>query len=309
MIKINCTRKIKIFLKKYHLVLVDKKVSEPESSLKFILFKCFNFNLYKYNIFFKYFLCSKSIEKITHIHHLKHKFLRLLTKRLHDYPIQYILGEWFFRDLIFECNRPVLIPRIETEKLVDILSCNLESRSRKIENKESRKLKFLEIGIGTGILFITVLKKYQELTCVGLDIDSRCIELSLKNAERILNNTNRYKLIHEDFLNFKLNNETKFDFIISNPPYVKQGDFQVMKDVIKYESHLALFSGKEGLDLISSIISLSRSLVKIGGFVILEINQEQENLIFDLLIKNKFSQFLFEKDIFNKTRFVIFYIN
>jgi release factor glutamine methyltransferase len=307
MIKINCTRKTKCFLKKYYFLLLKNKVSEPESSIKFILFKCFDFNLSQYNLFFNIFLRSKSIEKITHIHHIKNKFLQLLSKRLNDYPIQYILGEWFFKDLIVKCQRPVLIPRIETEKIVDILSKNLDDTKLKNSGKPKENKKFLEIGLGTGIIFISVLKRYPDLSCLGLDIDSRCIELSSKNAKRILGETNRYELIHCDFLKFK--EETKFDFIISNPPYIKEGDVQVMKDVVKYESHLALFSGNEGLDLISYIINLSRNFVKVGGFVILEINPEQEDAIFDLLIKNKFSRFLFENDIFDKTRFVIFYIN
>lgn len=83
----------------------------------------------------------------------------------------------------------------------------------------------------------------------------------------------------------------------------------MQKDVLLHEDHKALFSGDDGLSLIKKIIHNSRNLVKKDGFVLLEIDEDQTNELTDLMIKNKFQKFFTEKDIFNKTRFFIFYIN
>ncbi len=107
---------------------------------------------------------------------------------------------------------------------------------------------------------------------------------------------------------YKIN--SKFDFIISNPPYIKEEyKITMQKDVLLYEDHEALFSGDDGLSLIRKIIENSRSLVKKNGFVILEIDEDQTYKLIDLMIVNKFNKFFTEKDIFGKARFFIYFIN
>jgi release factor glutamine methyltransferase len=305
--------KLRDYLLKYHLILKQFHISEPTNSLRFITMKSLGFGLKHYNFFFKYYSKSNKANKLFKDPRTRDKFKYYFYKRLNDYPLQYILQEWLFKDFIVECKEPVLIPRIETEQIVDLAQKNFEEY--KLKNRKNqvlnnnKKFKFLEIGIGTGVIFISLLRKYSNLECIGLDINPTCIQLSKRNAKKLLNQNFDYQLIQMDFNNYSCVEEEKFDFIVSNPPYIKLQDENVMRDVIKYESHQALFSGTEGLDLISTIIKKSRQLVKKGGFVILEIDPGQKDKLFSLLISEKFSYFLFEEDMFGRTRFLIYYIN
>ena len=330
--------KLRIFFSKYISILIKKNVSEPVNSIKFIFLKCsgMGFSLKHYKYFFTYYTKSKHANRIIYDRNIRNKFNYYFCKRVNDYPLQYILGEWFFKDFIVKCKSPVLIPRIETEQIVYLVKNNLRNYTQKNKNK---KLNFLEIGVGTGVIFISILRQLKNIRCIGIDIDERCIDLSLTNTKNLLSENKSfdidkknikkenkdYKLINISFTDFLLHpesyqlflntnskielNDNKFDFIVSNPPYIKFSDTQVMKDVFKYESHQALFSGTEGLDLITLIIQNSRRLVKKGGFVILEIDPDQQDTLFSLLIKEKFSYFLFEPDLFNRIRFLIYYIN
>jgi release factor glutamine methyltransferase len=302
--------KLRHYLLKYFIKLKRFNISEPTNSLRFITMKSLGFKLKHYHFFFKYYLKSKSANKLIYDRNTKLKFNHYFTKRLKDYPLQYILGEWFFKDFIVDCRPPVLIPRIETEQIFDLVKKHLEDY--KLKNKKILKnenIKFMEIGVGTGVIFISILRNLNNLECLGIDINPKCINLSKKNAEVLCENSN-YKLLHIDFTDFSISNsEDKYDFIVSNPPYIRLQDENVMKDVVKFESHLALFSGQDGLNLISSIIKTSRKLVKKGGFVILEIDPSQKDKLFSLLITEKFSYFLFEEDMFSRTRFLIYYIN
>lgn len=308
------TPKLREYLLKYHLILKQFQISEPTNSLRFITMKSLGFSLKHYNFFFKYYTKSTKANKIFKDPRTRDKFRYYFYKRLNDYPLQYILGEWFFKDFIVECQKPVLIPRIETEQIVDFAEKCFEEYKMKnkrnlILNNSNKKFKFLEIGIGTGVIFISLLRKYPNLLSIGIDINPKCIELSDTNSKKLLNPNSEYRLIEMDFNNFSCTEEDKFDFIVSNPPYIKLQDENLMRDVIKHESHLALFSGTEGLDLISKIIKKSRQLVKKGGFVILEIDPGQKEKLFDLLISEKIAYFLFEKDMFGRIRFLIYYIN
>ena len=280
---------------KFSHILSRKLISEPKSSCMFILLKSLNLNL-NHLKHFKYLLYTSNIP-IQFKSYQYYNFLKYIRKRINHYPIQYILGEWYFGDLIVKCKPDVLIPRVETYGIIQI---TIELLYSKIKRNE--QINFLEIGIGTGIIFISLILKYPKFRCLGIDINHKCIELSRLNAEKY--KISNYELIHTDFRD--LNADQKFDFIISNPPYIYEG-CEVMKD-LSYESKDALFSGSKGIDMIKEIIINSRKYVKKEGFVVLEISPEQETIIFDLLIENKFNNFLFKDDIFGKKRFLVFFI-
>jgi HemK-like putative methylase len=182
--------------------------------------------------------------------------------------------------------------------------------------------------VGTGAIFISILKEFSDkkcdykgkalmnsiIECVGIDIDRKRIEVSNRNVEKILDQIKhkeyQINLINCDFKEFSLSpSSNKFDFIISNPPYIKSTAGNVMIDVSRHESPLALFSGDDGLDLIKKIIYMSRDLIKQGGFVILEIDPEQCSKLIEILLLHKFRNFYFEKDIFGRDRFLIYYIH
>jgi release factor glutamine methyltransferase len=285
----------KLFIK-FGYILAKKKVSEPKSSIMFILLKCrgLHINHLKY---WKYMLFISN--KILLLNTYKYyKVLFYVYKRMKHYPIQYILGEWYFGDIIVKCKPDVLIPRIETDRIIDLIIHKLEFSLKKKET-----INFLEIGVGTGAIFISLLLKYNKFKCVGIDINKIAIELSIENAEKY--QTNNFELFQMDFKDFT--NVDKFDFIVSNPPYIANGT-QLMED-LKYESDNALYSGSDGLDLIRIIIPRARELIKVGGFLILEISPEQEIPLFDILTKNKYNNFIFEDDLFGRKRFLIININ
>jgi len=340
---------------KFSRILLARKISEPLNSLLFILLKVYNYEL----IYFKYFKTTKlrTLLKSTIKRSHYTKFLQLFLKRLNHFPIQYMIGKWYFRKIIVDCERPVLIPRIETEKIVELahkLCQHVQQKKRINHNKNYKEnseddfnIKFMEIGVGTGAIFISIIKEYfnsntnskiernlskGEIKFVGIDIEPKCIELSKRNVDKILMNAHKSKensinpeisyntinypnfkidLINCDF-NEYLPNTTdeneKFDFIVSNPPYIKTSANNVMLDVSKHESKIALFSGEDGLHLIKNIICKSRDLVRVGGFVILEIDPEQMNQLIDIMIRNNFKYFYFEKDLFGRDRFLIYHV-
>jgi release factor glutamine methyltransferase len=284
---------INYLMTKFTRLLIKKGVDEPCSSIYFILMKSCRYNLNRRKAFDSIIIAKQKFLHLTN----STKFSHLIYKRIRGFPMQYILGEWYFRKYTIKCIPNVLIPRIETEKLIDLAIYE-------INRKKTADLTFLEIGIGTGAIFLTLLKEVQTLKANGIDINDKCIQLSKTNAGHLGICPLRYELIHCDFQDYI--STSKFDFIVSNPPYIAN-DFQVMKE-LHYESGSALFSGEDGLDLIRVIIARSRELVKQGGFVLLEISPEQQNHLIDVLLKNGFNYFIFEKDIFERVRYLLYFI-
>ena len=190
----------------------------------------------------------------------------------------------------------------------------------KLENLDRKRLKkkinFLEIGIGSGVLFLSILKNNPDFNCVGLDINPRAINLSRKNMKlnKIKSENVLLKLI--DFNNFSLSNEhDKFDFIISNPPYISEKNKSELAKELRqsvylqsYESDSALFSGEDGLDLIKIIIQKSKELLREKAFVIIEFHPEQKDALIIILLRNGIKIFFFEKDFLEKERFLIYKI-
>jgi HemK-like putative methylase len=165
---------------------------------------------------------------------------------------------------------------------------------------------FLEIGIGSGIIFLSLLKEFRskQIECVEIDINPKCIGLSMYNAKLLEIPFDKFKLILCSLEQFMP--ESQFDFIIPNPPYIANHFKSTLMKELDYESGLALFSGNDGLDLIRLIIKRSKELVKKGGFVILEISPEQEILLITLLLECQISYFLFYDDVFGRKRFLYY---
>ena len=154
------------------------------------------------------------------------------------------------------------------------------------------------------------------MNITGIDINSKAVELANLNAKKILNKSQLECLTFKEAsfnLLFDIDNntyfDTKYDIIVSNPPYISLKEkYKFQKDLM-YESNLALYSGEDGLDLIKDIIIKSKRLLNLNGVVILEVGYDQKDLIFDLLLYNRISNFYFEKDLFGIERFVVFYPN
>ncbi|MCU9533222.1 peptide chain release factor N(5)-glutamine methyltransferase [Streptococcus sp. CSL10205-OR2] len=207
------------------------------------------------------------------------------------YPAQYLVGEVDFYDTCLQVDERVLIPRPETEELVDlILKENLEN-----------DLSVLDIGTGSGAIAIALAKKKPSWSVSASDISQEALVLAKENAKQ-----NRVKI------NFYLSNvfdaiDEKFDIIISNPPYIANSDSdEVDKNVILYEPHNALFADNNGLAIYEQIANESKNHLKQNGKIYLEIGYKQGELVKELFqasFPNKTTCIL--KDAFGLDRMVV----
>jgi len=208
-------------------------------------------------------------------------YREFLARRAKREPLQYILGEVEFYNIKLKVNQDVLIPRPETELLVEKIVKDYSHKS---------DFKFLDIGIGSGNISIALLVNLPNSQGVGIDISDSALALAKSNAEFNLVK-DRLELIHFDILKDDIQLLGKFDAVISNPPYVSSEDFETLEPELKvYEPHIALTDFYNGLTFYRKIISIAHSLLKEEGKVYFEIGKGQSNevkaLMEDSRIKN-----------------------
>ena len=217
------------------------------------------------------------------------KIIGRLTKKE---PIQYILGEADFFGRKFFVNENVLIPRQETEELVDLIK----------NDNSNPNLKILDIGTGSGCIPITLALEMNEAQVFSLDIDENCLLLAKRNAE--LNNATvqffQVNVIKEDFP------ITELDIVVSNPPYVRQSEKSVMrKKVLNFEPHLALFVADEDpLIFYKTIAKKAAKHLKRGGKLYFEINEDLGIGVMSLMESEGFMNVKIVKDLNGKDRIV-----
>ena len=202
-------------------------------------------------------------------------YKRYLMRRSRNEPMAYIMGEKEFWSKRFEVNRNTLIPRPETELLIEEL--------QKIY--VNKQLSILDIGTGSGCIILSLLSILKKSKGTGIDISKKAILMAKKNAitHKLIN---RVKFLHTSFENIF---HRKFDLIVSNPPYIQTKDIKNLADDIKkYEPRMALDGGNDGLDLIKKVIYKSKQILKIEGLLALEIGNEQILRVSKALIDNNF---------------------
>ncbi len=220
-------------------------------------------------------------------------FRELISSRLRNKPIAYLIGKKSFWKYEFEINDKVLIPRPDTELIIE--------QVLKIYKNKSN-INFLEVGVGSGCIILSILKEKKSFLGKGIDLSKDCINICKNNAFK-LKVDDRLKLIKSDIDNFS---SGKYDLIISNPPYVKKLDLNKLdKDVINYEPRLALDGGLDGLSKIRKIIKKTSELIKLNGKLIIEIANDQKIMIKNILIDNGFYINKVVKDLGNNNRCVI----
>ena len=221
------------------------------------------------------------------------KFKKLISSRLRSKPIAYITEKKFFWKYEFKINNKVLIPRPDTELIIEQV---LEIY------KFKNRINLLEIGIGSGCIILSILKEKKNFLGKGLDLSKDSIQLCKTNADNLKVN-NRLKLFKTDIDNFNIG---KYDLIISNPPYIKNFDLKYLeKDVAKFEPKLALDGGLDGLSAIRKVIKKSSELIKTHGKLILEIGYDQRELVKKMLNENNFYINKVIKDLAKNDRCII----
>ncbi len=233
--------------------------------------------------------------------------MQIATKQLEqEIPIQYIIGKTEFFGLPFHVNKEVLIPRPETEELVEqvlkkvslIKTCN----SSKNETIKEKQLKVLDIGTGSGCIAISLKKQLPSSEVSALDVSNKALRVAKKNA--FLNNVD-INFVHQDIL--KTNDLDKlYDVIISNPPYVRELEKKEIKNnVLNNEPHLALFvDNKNPLLFYNKIAELAKKFLIKNGQLHFEINQYLGKETIKLLAEKGFKNIQLKKDIFGNDRII-----
>ena len=203
-------------------------------------------------------------------------FKDLILKRSRGKPLAYLTGIKSFWKHDFKVSEKVLIPRPDTEIII-------EQVLKIYKNKDY--INFLEVGVGSGCIALSILKEKKSFLGTGIDLSQNCIEICKYNAKK-LDIRNRIKLFKSDVDNLIFR---KYDLIISNPPYIKKFDLKKLdREVKNYEPDLALDGGLEGLSVIRKVIKKASELIKIGGKLILEIGYDQKEPVKKMLINNNF---------------------
>ncbi len=216
---------------------------------------------------------------------------------LRSCPIQYLCGITYWRDLKLKVTNKVLIPRPETELIVDIVF-NLFRR-------KSEKLLFAELGTGSGAVSIALALAYPFSDGVATDIDLDALEIATKNYINSSKQSN-LKFYCGNWWSPLENFKGKLDLAISNPPYIPKDTYEKLpKEVKNFEPKLALLGGEDGLKHIREIIKKAPLFLKEKGWIILENHFDQSEKVKQLLIKNKFTSIEIVKDLSGIGRFTI----
>jgi release factor glutamine methyltransferase len=200
----------------------------------------------------------------------------LVKRRKKGEPIAYLINKKEFWKQNFYINQNVLIPRPDTEILVE--------ETLKLFNVNS-KLNMLDIGTGSGCILISILKERRNFFGTGIDISKKAINVARFNA-KMHQLSNRVKFYNSDVDKFLIG---KYDLVVSNPPYIKRQDLKYLEvDVKGFEPKLALDGGKDGFSKITKVISKTSTLLKRNGRFILEIGFGQKKKILSILKQNNF---------------------
>ena len=220
-------------------------------------------------------------------------FFNLIARRKKNEPIAYITGYKDFWKNKFKVNNNVLIPRPDSEILVEQILNEISINSKK---------KILDIGTGSGCIIVSILNDRRKCTGVGIDISKNALKLAKYNA-KIQHLKNRIKFFNTNIDKFHLG---KYDFVVSNPPYIKFSEVNGLdRDVRCYEPKIALSGGIDGLSKIRLVVSRSSNLIKKSGKLFLEIGSTQASEVLKILRIYGFYNNKVIKDLGKKNRCII----
>ncbi len=243
---------------------------------------------------------NKEIEEETY-----KRYLKLIEKRNTGYPIQYIVHNQEFMGINFYLDEDVLIPRPDTEVLVENAI-----KIAKSDYFPYKNIKALDIGTGSGAIAVSFGYYCREAEVLGVDINPKAVEVAKKNVK--INDLDNVKIVKGDIFMEKFDFPIeKYDIIMSNPPYIKSEDIKRLQlEVSKYEPKNALDGGKSGLDFHSQILKVIPNYLNDKSVLIIEIGWDQAEEVVKIMRKIKgFKKVEVKKDIAKKDRIVIGYYN
>ena len=220
-------------------------------------------------------------------------FEKYLQRRFLKEPMAYILGYKYFWKYKFLANKSVLIPRPDTELII-------EESLNYIRNDKSKKI--LDIGTGSGCIIVSLIKERPKCVATAIDISKKAIIVAKTNA-KLHHLENKINFINIDIDKYKSYN---YDLIISNPPYIDSIELNRLDDDIKsHEPKLALSGGSDGFREIKKVIAKSKALLKINGKLIMEIGHKQRNQSLKILKNFGFYINKISKDLSGKDRCIV----
>ena len=202
----------------------------------------------------------------------------LVSRRVKKEPIAYILNNKEFWSTNFYVDRSVLIPRPETEVLIDLILSQI--------NNKNNYFNILDIGTGSGCILVSLLKELTKAKGIGIDKSSKAIAVAKKNSiSQQVDSRSSFKNVNLENIKF----DKKFDLIVSNPPYLPAVSLKNLNlDIKLYEPKIALQGGVQGVDFLCKIISLASKILKINGLLALEIGDNQFHILAKYLKENRF---------------------
>lgn len=222
-------------------------------------------------------------------------YREFIRRRGQREPLQYIIGSVEFFGLEFEVNKEVLIPRQETEILVGEVLKNINDKS---------STKILDIGTGSGNIAISLVKNLKNCKVHSIDISEAAVNQAKRNAEKH-NINGELKIENIEIEKFVVNNDSKFDMIVSNPPYISAQDYESLEqELIDHEPRNALTDDDDGLSFYRVISEKSKSLLFKGGSLFFEIGYGQSDQIIDVMKNNGFADIKIKKDFQNIDRVI-----
>jgi len=218
---------------------------------------------------------------------IKEKFIALIARRADGIPLYYILGKKEFMGIEFLINENVLIPRQETETLVE--------EALKVAGEKS--VNVLDVGTGSGCILLSFLYYNKKSYGIGIDISGKAIEVSQKNAE-LLGLSDRAKFERVDFKAF--HPDKRFNLLLSNPPYVRASEMKALKT----EPEVALFGGEDGMDIYPELAQFTDRVLKENGVFIVEVDYRNAQKVKEIFERRDFKSVRFLKDLTGRDRFV-----
>ena len=217
--------------------------------------------------------------------------LRELVKRRNEgEPLQHLLGTVEFCGLNFLCDKRALVPRPETEQLVELVES-------KIENRKSR---IVDVGTGSGVIALSLAAKFPEAKILAADVSDDALALAQENASR-LNLTGRVQFLKSRLLE---NVEGAFDLIVANLPYISTQDRHTLSREVLRDPEIALFAGAQGVELVHELIAAAPSRLRPGGMLALEIGLGQSEALLSALAEKNYRDICSKNDYNGVTRFL-----
>lgn len=228
------------------------------------------------------------------------KIETLINRRLNFEPIAYITNKKEFYGIDFYINNSVLIPRVETEEIIDLIK---EYINKKID--KNKKFSICDIGAGCGNIAITLKKLFENADITAIEISEKAIQVIKKNCDNIFQNKNSINIINTDALSFTPKN--KFDIIVSNPPYVALKDKDNLQRDLNFEPENALYSGYDGMDFYRNFFYIIDRYLKYNGAFFFEIGFNQGKELINICESFNIKNAEIKKDLSGKDRFLICY--